>query len=241
MNQVYSKRLYSVSAWGKLHAVPARLLIAGGHVLLFSIAVFLGVVWIPYEGNVLLVLQLILFAVAGIIAIVYPKNKGLKGLAGWAGRKKGEGGLLMCGFLLLLLTGPALREDKLDFRLAPVYATTTMHRVPAKKAQTKIGGFLQRLKHHFIETSIVLKILLALLVVVTASAIIVGIAVLTCSLACNGYEVIAALFGIGSFGFLIVGIGVALVRIFETKGGELKRKERRLERQRLRLQHNKGG
>ena len=239
MNNALSKQAHLLSHWGKLHAGPARLLIAVGHFLLAGIALTLGAIWLPYQGKMLLVVQLLLFATAGAIAICYPeKRKNLKQKACWARRKKAEGSMLVCGFLLLLLTGPALRESKLHLSMVPAYASAVQH-APAKDTQTRVGGFLQNLKQRYLEASDAVKMLLALLALAAAIATGFGIIGLACNLSCSGYEVAAVLVFFGGGALLLTGLVTIIVRLFESKQRAEKRSARQLQRRQKREEAQK--
>jgi membrane protein implicated in regulation of membrane protease activity len=196
--------------------------------MLALIALMLGAVWLPYTAEALLPVQLILFAIAGGVYVVYPKNKEQKGRSGWALRKKLEGVTLTCGFLLLLFTGPALRDDRISFGATPAYAVSVSP--PLHKEQTKVGRFLKSLKKKYIDTPHAVKLLLALLAFAVAVFAGFGIVSLACDLSCSGYETAAAFVGLGGGTILIVGLVLAFSRIFENKEQAAQRRARRIQR-----------
>ncbi len=182
---------------------------------------------LPYKKNELLLLQLVLFAIAGGIILLYARKKSVKGRFGWAIRKKLEGSMMACGFLLLMLAGPALRENRLNFGMKPAYAAIQL---PAQKEQTKAGQFLKKIRKKYPDTSIVLKVLFALALLAATIVIGLGIAGIVCNLSCSGYEVAAAVVLFGGGALLIGGFVLALFRIFEGKKRSVRRRDRRIER-----------
>jgi hypothetical protein len=227
MTPPISGTLYRLSGWGRTHKRTARFLIAGGHVVLAGMAILLGAIWLPYAGTALLLAQLVLFSLGGGIAIVYAKKKTRRGPAGWVIRKKLEGGILACGFFLLLLAGPALREDKVDLSIMPAYAAT-IH-APVQKAQTKVGRFLKQVTKWYVEGSIFVKILSVIGLLIVAAALGMCLAAISCGIACNGYGVVAAVLLILGSAAITAGIIHFCIRIFESKARAERRNTRRLE------------
>ena len=197
-------RIYKISGWGLRHKLPARLLLTGVHTLLSGIFLLLGALLISYSGSGLLLLQVLILLTAGGIGVAYGRKKSLPGRAGWVVRKKLEGAFLACGFLLLLLTGPALREDRISFGATPAFATTLSAPAKAKK-QTKAGRFLQKVVRKYQDMSTGAKVALTVLIVLLTLALGVGILALGCSLSCNGAEVAGTLVVVlGSTGLILL-------------------------------------
>ncbi len=213
MNAAYTNPLYRISQWGAAHIWPARILITIGHFVLAGSALFLGVVLLPYKAAPLLLTQLLLFLIAGGIAVAYAKKK----RRGWDIRKKLEGGFLLCGFLLLLLSGPALREAKVNFGGTPAFAIAKNPPAGTKKAQTKLGRFLKGVARTYVEGPLWLKILNVVGVLFFAAGAGVGIAVLACNLSCNGYEILGTIIFFLGGAAILAGIIHFCFRIFESK------------------------
>ncbi len=198
-----ANRCYKLSAWGQQHKLPARVILTLSHTLLTGIFLLSGALLISYSGSGLPLLQLLLLLIAGGIVVIYGRKKGLKGRAGWAIRKKGEGAFLLCGFLLLLLTGPALRDDRISFGATPAFASATTAPAAVKK-QTKAGRFLKKLAGKYRDMSTGGKVALTIAIVLLALILGIGVLALGCSLSCNGAQTAGTLVMV----FGLVGVGV---------------------------------
>ena len=201
-----ASRFYQLSVWGLRHKLPARVILTLSHALLTALFLMLGAVLISYSGSGLMVLQVSILLLAGGIAVSYGRKNAIKGRAGWAIRKKLEGAFLACGFLLLLLTGPALREDRISFGALPAYASATAA-PPAAKKQTRVGQFLKKMRARYRALSEGAKVALTFGIVVMALAVSLGVLALGCSISCNGAEVAGSLISIfGIAGVVVLSI-----------------------------------
>ena len=231
MNASASNSLYAVSQWGKTHVTAARFLITIGHLVLAGSALLLGVLLLPYNAAPLSLLQLLLFGIAGSIALRYPKKKS------WSIRKRMEGGFLTCGFFLLLLSGPAMREDKIKGSITPAFALSQNGPAAHEKGQTKVGRFLKKVQQRYADTGLFVKILLLIGVLVGAFLFGIFLVGLICNLSCSGYEVAATLVLIFGGAALLAGLIYFPFRIFESKERAERRRERRFEKQKARFEN----
>src|SRR3989304_4617222 len=218
-------RMKKISRWAKHNAKTSRFLITAFHLIIMSLGFFTGIV-LNKAGVILSDTVGVIGAIGMILAMLfYPiRNAANKFFAHSYARQKTHD-FLVCAFGLIgfMSLGNSMAAGKTSFQSKISIKSRYDIELTEKINNSKVADFfsnafvsknttdMQTEQKQIAQIDTVGAILLILLIVLVSIAAGCGLAILSCSLSCSGYEVAAFLVVFGG-GFLLILADVLLIR-----------------------------